>query len=183
MDVQEEMLEGPGMQQWHKGPRPETAAMRQQTATMSEGEDNHKWHRRVEFRAAITSGKRRNAQENPIQDFQREDRETSSQNFQRIMKNNGLNTVEGSARLKQKRGCTWSRSSKCSSTSHCRSYGPQWEREKQGKPLDDSNATWMGSHLTRGLLKMSDLKEGVGGTGWRVVTIGRKNHHQASSRE
>jgi hypothetical protein len=31
MDVLEEMLEGPGLQKRHKGPRPKAAAMRQET--------------------------------------------------------------------------------------------------------------------------------------------------------
>jgi hypothetical protein len=74
-DVWEEMLERPGMQQWHNGPRPETAATRQQanrgprrpTAAISEEREvNHKWHQRVELRTAITSGKQRIAQEDPI---------------------------------------------------------------------------------------------------------------------
>jgi hypothetical protein len=66
-------LEGPRMKQWHKGPRPKAAYMRQQTnkgprrqtvAMPEEGEDNHKRHRRVELWTAITSEKWRNAQEN-----------------------------------------------------------------------------------------------------------------------
>jgi hypothetical protein len=61
------------MQQWHMGPRPKTAALRQQankeprpqTAVIAEEEeDNHGRHRRVEPRIASTPGKRRNTQEN-----------------------------------------------------------------------------------------------------------------------
>jgi hypothetical protein len=72
MNVGEETLEGLGIQQWHKGPRHDTAATRQKVnkghrwwrAAMSEeGEDNHELHRRVELRTVITSGKRRNTQE------------------------------------------------------------------------------------------------------------------------
>jgi hypothetical protein len=58
--------EMPGMQQWHKGPRAETATTRQNenkwpmwwtAIVFEEGEDNHKRHRRVELRTPITSGK------------------------------------------------------------------------------------------------------------------------------
>jgi hypothetical protein len=68
-------LEEPGMQQWNKGPRAKTAVTRQQankgprrqTAAVSEeGEGNHERHRRVELRTEITSGERRNTQEDPI---------------------------------------------------------------------------------------------------------------------
>jgi hypothetical protein len=72
----EETVEVPGLQQWHKLPRPESAATRQPTnkgprgqmATISdEGKDNNsERHRRVEIIAAITSGKRRNAHEGSI---------------------------------------------------------------------------------------------------------------------
>jgi hypothetical protein len=34
-----------------------------------EGEDNHEPHRRVELRTAITYGKQKNTQEDPICDF------------------------------------------------------------------------------------------------------------------
>jgi hypothetical protein len=47
-------------------------------AMSEEGEENHECHRRVELRTAITPGKRRKAQEDPVLDFQREDLETSS---------------------------------------------------------------------------------------------------------
>jgi hypothetical protein len=74
-------VERSGMQQWHKGPRAETAAMRQNedkgpmrwTATIFEdGEDNHERHRRVELRTAITCGEWRNTQKDPVCDFLRE---------------------------------------------------------------------------------------------------------------
>jgi hypothetical protein len=67
----EQTLEGPGKQNGNKGP-------------------NHKRHWRVEPRTAIAPGKWRNAQEDPILDFQREDHETSSRYFQQITKNDGL---------------------------------------------------------------------------------------------
>jgi hypothetical protein len=63
------------MQQRNKGSRCKTAAMRKQAIkgprqhtapTSEEGEDNHERHRRVELKTAITSGKHRNAQEDPI---------------------------------------------------------------------------------------------------------------------
>jgi hypothetical protein len=97
-DVREETLEGPRMQQWHKGPRPKTAATRQQAnkrprrqvaAISEEGQGNHERHRSVEHRTAFTAGKQRNAHENPILDFQREDQETSSRNVQWVTKNDG----------------------------------------------------------------------------------------------
>jgi hypothetical protein len=50
----------------------------------------------VELRTAITSGKWRNTQEDLIQDFQRKDHETNSRDFQRVMKNQGLDIVDGS---------------------------------------------------------------------------------------
>jgi hypothetical protein len=62
-----------------------------------EGGDNHEQQQRVELRTAITSGKRRNAKQDPIRDFQTEDHKTSSRNFQRVMKNDRLHIVEGSA--------------------------------------------------------------------------------------
>jgi hypothetical protein len=37
-----------------------------------EGEDNHERHQRVALRTSITPGKRRNAQEDPIEIFRRE---------------------------------------------------------------------------------------------------------------
>jgi hypothetical protein len=70
-----ETVERTGMQQWHKGPRPEIAATRQkwsegprwQMVTISEEEeDNHGWHPGVEPRRVSTSGKWRNTQENMI---------------------------------------------------------------------------------------------------------------------
>jgi hypothetical protein len=45
---------------WKKEPKLKTAGKSE------EGEDNQKWHRSVEIRAAITSGKRRNAHGGPI---------------------------------------------------------------------------------------------------------------------
>jgi hypothetical protein len=93
------------MQQGHKGPRPSAATRQQenkgptrQTADMSEeGEDNHERHRRVELKTKIAPGKRRNAQDDPIWDSQKENRKTSSQNFPQVTKNDELNIVEGSA--------------------------------------------------------------------------------------
>jgi hypothetical protein len=38
-------------------------------AVSYEGEDNHDWHQRVELRTPITSGKRRNTQDDPVCDF------------------------------------------------------------------------------------------------------------------
>jgi hypothetical protein len=65
------------------------------TAVLLEEEmDNHERHRRVEDRTVITPGKRRNAQQEIIRDFQREDRETNSRNSQRIAKNQELDLVE-----------------------------------------------------------------------------------------
>jgi hypothetical protein len=90
MKIQGKTVERSGMQQWHKGPRAETAATRQNedkgpmqrmTTIFEEGEDNHKWHWRVELRMAITCGKRRNAQEDPVCDIQRENCRTSRQNL------------------------------------------------------------------------------------------------------
>jgi hypothetical protein len=51
----------------------------------------------VELRIVIAPGKRRKAQHDPIWDFPTEDRKTSSQNFQRVTKNDELDIVEGSA--------------------------------------------------------------------------------------
>jgi hypothetical protein len=59
-NVQEEILEGPGIQNWNKGLRWQTAAM------FAEGEENHERHWRVEIRTAITSAKQRNAHEDPV---------------------------------------------------------------------------------------------------------------------
>jgi hypothetical protein len=56
-----ENTDAPGRQSGQKGPRLQTAII------SDEGKDiSHKWHRSVEIRAAITSGKRRNAHEGPI---------------------------------------------------------------------------------------------------------------------
>jgi hypothetical protein len=53
--------DAPGRQSGQKGPR------QQMIAVFDEGKDiNHKWHRSVEMRAAITSGKQRNAHKGPI---------------------------------------------------------------------------------------------------------------------
>jgi hypothetical protein len=46
--------------EWKKRHRRQTAAIFQ------EGENNREWHQRVELRRAITSGKWRNAQEDPV---------------------------------------------------------------------------------------------------------------------
>jgi hypothetical protein len=48
------------------------------------------------LRTVITSGERRNSQEDLIRDFQIEDRETNSRTFQRLTKNDGLDIVKGS---------------------------------------------------------------------------------------
>jgi hypothetical protein len=94
------------MHPWQKGPRPKTAATwqqakkeprRQAAALFKEGEDNHKLHLRVELRTAITSGKRKNAQQDPTWDLQREYRETSSRNFKWVTKYQELDVVESSA--------------------------------------------------------------------------------------
>lgn len=71
----EQTLERPAMQNGNKGP-------------------NRDWHWRVEPRTVTAPGKRRKAQEDPIWNLQRENRETSSQNVQRVMKNDGLNIME-----------------------------------------------------------------------------------------
>jgi hypothetical protein len=85
----EKTVERYRMQQWHKGPRAETAATRQndnkgpmrQMATIFEkGEDNHERHQRVELMTAITCGKRRNTHD-PVCDFHRKNCETTHQNF------------------------------------------------------------------------------------------------------
>jgi hypothetical protein len=56
-DAQKEMTDARGRQNKDKVPRRQTAAISE------EGDDNHGRHRKVELRTAITSGKRRNAQE------------------------------------------------------------------------------------------------------------------------
>jgi hypothetical protein len=76
--------------QANKGPR-------QRTVSMSEEEDSHERHRRVEPWTAIAPVKRRNAHEGPILVFHTEDRGTNSRNFHRVTKNDGLDTVEESA--------------------------------------------------------------------------------------
>jgi hypothetical protein len=68
MNGREEPLEGPGMQQWHKGQRPETAATRQE-------------------------GIQQGLQGDPTVG----DRETSSRVFQRVAEIEGLDIAEGSA--------------------------------------------------------------------------------------
>jgi hypothetical protein len=99
-------VEEPGMQQWHKGPRPQTAATRQQvnkgprwqTAAIFEGgQDYCERHQRVEPRTAITPGKWRNAQKGPIWDFLREKGKANSRILRRVTKNQGLYIVEGLA--------------------------------------------------------------------------------------
>jgi hypothetical protein len=59
-DAQGECADTLRRQKGSEGPRRQPAAMSE------EGEDNHERHRRAEIRAAITSGKPRNAQEDPI---------------------------------------------------------------------------------------------------------------------
>jgi hypothetical protein len=51
----------------------------------------------VVFRTAITCGRWGNAEEDPLRDFQREGRETSSWNFKRATKNEEMDLVEGTA--------------------------------------------------------------------------------------
>jgi hypothetical protein len=60
MYVQAETLEGPSRQNRDKIPR------RQRATRPDKGEDNHEWHRSVNIRAAIISGKQKNAHEGPI---------------------------------------------------------------------------------------------------------------------
>jgi hypothetical protein len=90
MKKRRKTVERSEMQQWHKGPRTETAAMRQnenkvpmwQTAAIfEEGEDNHEWHWRLELRTPVISVKRRNTQDDPVCHFQTENQETSCQKF------------------------------------------------------------------------------------------------------
>jgi hypothetical protein len=67
MNVRKEMLEGPGIQQWHRGLRPETAATKQDG-----------------IQQALQGDPRAG------------DCEMSSRDFQRIQESEGLNIVEGS---------------------------------------------------------------------------------------
>jgi hypothetical protein len=76
----------------------------------------------------ILSGKRRNTQDEPICDFQRDSRETNSRNSQRITKNEGMDLVEGSTlskTKKKKRDRAQGKSRICGSTGHSMSYSPQ----------------------------------------------------------
>jgi hypothetical protein len=77
----------------NKGPRRQAAAVRDKE------EGNRELQRIVWIKTAITPGKRRNRQ----WDFQREDRETSSPEFQRVTKNKKMDLVEGSTPSKMKR--------------------------------------------------------------------------------
>jgi hypothetical protein len=69
-----ETVERPGMQQWHKGPRPATPAKRQNenieprrqaAALFEEGEEIVR-HQKMELRTAITSRKQWNTRQNLI---------------------------------------------------------------------------------------------------------------------
>jgi hypothetical protein len=55
-----ETLEEPSRQNQNKVPR------RQRAARLEKGKDNHEWHRSVDIRAEITSGKWKNAHEGLI---------------------------------------------------------------------------------------------------------------------
>jgi hypothetical protein len=72
------------MQQWHKGPRPETAATRQ----IEIKESMHK--------TAATSWKREDNHHGQQEYYWAGDREVSSRDFQQVAKNQELNLVEGS---------------------------------------------------------------------------------------
>jgi hypothetical protein len=93
----------------------------------------------MELRTAITSGKRRNAQEDPICDFEREDRETSSRNFQHIMKNDGLDIVEGLApsKAKKKKQCWHKKSRYMESPATPEVMAHRGKKKNEEKPLDD----------------------------------------------
>jgi hypothetical protein len=80
MNIQEETLEGPRMQQWHKGLMPETEATKQE-------------------------GIQQDLQGDP----RAGDHETSSRDFQRVAKSEGVNIVEGSAPSETEKDCTWSK--------------------------------------------------------------------------
>jgi hypothetical protein len=68
-----ETVEGPRMLQWHKGPRPERVATRQNergpkrkaVAIPEKEEGSHDWHQTLELKTAITSGKKGTGLQNP----------------------------------------------------------------------------------------------------------------------
>jgi hypothetical protein len=90
-DAQEEGADAPRRQKGSEGHRQQTAAMSEEV------EGNHERHRRVGIRTAVATGKRRNAQEEPVLGFQREGRQRSSRNFQWVTRNSGLDIGERSA--------------------------------------------------------------------------------------
>jgi hypothetical protein len=94
------------MQQWHKAPKPETAATRrnenkeptqQKAAISEEGEDNIERHQKMELKIAITSRKRWNTRDTPIWDFWMENCVANSRYFHWFRKNDGLDIEEGLA--------------------------------------------------------------------------------------
>jgi hypothetical protein len=124
---------------------------------------NHERNRKVEPRRVSTSGKRRNAQEGRIWDFQWEDHETCSRNFQWVTENEETGLVEVSA----------PRSGKRSSISARRAgYGeapatpgvmaPTGEREKEtGRTLDDGDTSGSPGTLAVNRSGRAGLKEGA----------------------
>jgi hypothetical protein len=92
MNVQDETLDRPGMQQWHKGPRNKAEAIRQQA---------NKGPRR---QTAAISEKREDIQLDLQEDHrQHKDRETKGRILRRVAQNQGLDLVEGSTPSKTKK--------------------------------------------------------------------------------
>jgi hypothetical protein len=111
----------PVMQQWHKGPRPETAATRQNEIK----ESRHK--------AAATSWKREDNQHDLQEDHRAGDREVSRRDFQWVAKNQELDLVEGPTPFEMEEG---RRNYRYSRSQQCRSTGTNCYRRKK-KTLDD----------------------------------------------
>jgi hypothetical protein len=94
--------EGPGIQKWHKGPRPKTAATRQnrnkgpkrQTAAVREKvEGKRDRHRRVELKTGITSWKKSSGLQVPQEDPRAGVRE-ETRNAQQVTGNKEMDLVE-----------------------------------------------------------------------------------------
>jgi hypothetical protein len=70
-----ESKDAPERQNENNGPRQQSASLSQ------EADNNHEPYHRVELRTVIASGKQRNAQQDPICDYQREDCKANNQSY------------------------------------------------------------------------------------------------------
>lgn len=144
-------------QQVNKGPGLQTVDISE------EEEDNCKKHQRVELQTVIMSGKQRNTIKDVICDFQSEDRETNSWNFQWVTKNDALDIVDGSTPSKKEKEMAHRAGAGNAEALAAPGVMPHHGKEKNEENLWMMVRTYTDRNHIKELLGASGLKEGAAG--------------------